>query len=58
MSLIGKKVIILLGRNKDVEGYVKYECHHAVAIEACGWFGQDGWYGMYYSRKIDVKETQ
>jgi hypothetical protein len=58
MSLIGKKVIITTGIHKDVEGYVRYECHHAVGIEACGWFGQTGWYGIYYARKTDIKETQ
>ncbi len=55
--LIGKKVIILSGTFIDVEGYVTHECHHAVAIEACGWFGQTGWYGKYYARKDNIKET-
>lgn len=55
---IDKKVIITSGRHKDVEGYVVYECHHAVAIKACGWFGQTGWYGMYYARKTDITITE
>ena len=55
MPLLGKKVIITDGKDKGNEGYVKYECEHAVTIEVPELVGAKGWYGFWYTRKENVK---
>jgi len=55
MKLLGKKVIITDGKDKGSEGYVKYECEHAITVEAPDLVGVDSWYGFWYVRKENVK---
>ena len=56
MPLLGKKVLIIHGKDRGNEGYVKYECADAVTIEVPKLVGAEGWFGHWYARKDMVKE--
>lgn len=55
MKLLGRKVKILKGTSKGKEGYVRFEDQDSVAIEAHGYFGEEGYYGLWYARKDEVE---
>ena len=57
MPLLGKKVLITGGRDKGNEGYVVYEDRDAITIKAPDLVGTKAWFGHWYVRKVDVKET-
>ena len=56
MPLLGKKVMIIDGKDKGSEGYVMYEDRDAITIEAPDMVGVDSWYGFWYARKEMVRE--
>lgn len=55
-ALLGKKVLIIAGKDAGSEGYVKYEDRDAITIEAPDMVGVESWYGFWYARKEQVKE--
>jgi len=50
----GKKVIILKGQQKGLEGYVTHEDSDSIAIRLPELVGAEGHYEMAYARKEDV----
>ena len=54
-ALLGKKVLIIDGKDKGNEGYVAYEDRDAITIEAPDLLGVDAWFGYWYARKEMVK---
>lgn len=54
-ALLGKKVLIIDGKDKGNEGYVAYEDRDAITIEVPELAGAEGWFGFWYARKDMVK---